>query len=174
VARDLLLGTTKRDWSCGIDLYLTQDRRREMAQDILSDREVGDLGKLVGDEIQQSYREIVRLNTSRKIPADLRRSFRPLLARWQEFSGPRRGKFAGSDYVALVNFRDENRQFAQQLAAIAASSSTSSSWLSSPWLSRTSPADAPTAPTSLALGATSLLGLCGLSFLTSRLNKNHS
>jgi hypothetical protein len=127
MAHDLLLGTTRRDWSCGIDLYLTQDRRREMAQDILSDREVGELGKLVDDEIQQSYREIVRLNTSQKIPADLRRSFRPLLARWQEFSGPRQGKFAGSDYVALVNFRDENRQFAQKLATISATAPQSSS-----------------------------------------------
>jgi hypothetical protein len=167
MARDLLRGKTWRDWSCGIDLYLTQARRREMAQNILADREVGELGKLVEDEIQQSYREIVRLQAAQKMPPDLQRSFRPLLARWQEFSTSRRRKFAGSDYLALVNFRDENRQFAQKLAVIASIPLSSS---------RTSPSalSLPKSPSSLALGAAGLFGLCGLSLISSQFNKNHS
>lgn len=166
MAHDLLRGKTRRDWSCGIDLRLTQPRRREMAEDVLANREVGELGKLVDDEIQQSFREIARLHAAGKMPPELRRSFRPLLARWQEFKSARDGKLAGSDYLELANFRDENRRFAREIAAISAASprSPASSETRTPAGSKPS----------LALGIAGLTGLCGLSILSLGRNKNHS
>ena len=59
------------------------------------------------------------------MPAAERRDFGKFLRRWQEFSTPREGKFAGSDYVALTNFRDANRKVGARLALIAASLPTS-------------------------------------------------
>lgn len=115
MAYDLLLGNTTRDWSCGIALYSTPAKRGER---VLAAIEVRDLGKLVETEIQQNFREIVRLQTAKKMPVDLRRSFKPLLSRWQDFSRPKNGKFVEADYLELVNFRDENRLFTQKLAAL--------------------------------------------------------
>lgn len=166
MAHDLLRGKTRRDWSCGIDvpLFMTEARRREAGEDVLASQEVGQLGKLVDSEIQQSFSKIAKLNAAGKMPPTLRRSFRPLLARWQEFKTVRRAKFAGSDYLDLVNFRDENRRFAQKLAPI-------SSLVSAP--SSASPGGTTTSP-SIALAAAGLVGLCGLSILSRRSSKNHS
>ena len=155
MARDFILGRTKRRWGrSDLGSFPTVSRAtdRERYEDIRAHLEVPALAKTVEAEIQQNYHHIVRLVTSKQMPVAERKSFGKLLARWQEFSTPRTGKWSGADYVALVNFRDANRRVTARLAE----------------LDRTAPAaevpgqPGPTAPSTMRMIAGIALGAAGV------------
>jgi len=114
MALDLIFGATSRRWSIG----LTERRRRQLGQDVLAERAVGDLAKTVEEETFKNFQTNLRLSTQGKLPVPLRRSFGALLRRWYAFRDEHRGRYAGEDFVALQNFRDENRIFTRRLAEL--------------------------------------------------------
>ncbi len=121
MARDLLLGMIPRDWSCGAFPVTSPAVARERYEDVVAESEVGPLAKLVEDETFRTFQKIVALQAANKMPAADRKAYGKFLARWREFSRQRGGKFDGADYVALANFRDENRRHAARLTEIEAS-----------------------------------------------------
>lgn len=186
MARDLLLGNTRRRWergsSCGQvpppPLFMTEKKRRELYQDVQAEADAPALGRQVGEAIQRNFQTIVRLG--KNIPITERKAFGKFLQKWQEFSMPKNGKYAGTDYLELVNFRDANQKYTARLAELSAkvkparvadSPSTGAPTASAP------PASAPPPPPVtlarvLLPAALGLAGVLGAAYLLE--NKNES
>jgi len=113
MAKDLILGRTSRDWSCG-----SIESRQQAAQDVLAQMEVGPLADLVERELQQCFREVARLHAAGKMPADRRKSLGALMRKWHSFKESRQGRYEGRDYVELTDFRDEVRRRRAEIAAL--------------------------------------------------------
>jgi hypothetical protein len=121
MSKDLILGRTPRDWSCGsVPLFSTQASRHETASDVLAQSEVGPLADSIERNVRSCYDRVVRLHSAGRMPPDQRRSFGQLLRRWQELKESRRGGWLSSDYVELANFRDELGRRSAELAALEA------------------------------------------------------
>lgn len=118
MSRDLALGTTPRDWSCGAFPVTTPAVAHERYEDAVAETEVGPLARLVEAETFRNFQKILSLQAAGKMPPADRKAYGRFVARWQEFRRQHNGKFAGADYVALTNFRDENRRHASRLAEI--------------------------------------------------------
>ena len=124
MARDLLLGKTRRSWergsSCGQvpppPLFMTEKKRRELYQDVQAEADAPALGRQVGEAIQRNFQTIVRLGKSMPVPE--RQAFGRFLQKWQEFSTPKNGEYRGADYLELVNFRDANQKYTARLAEL--------------------------------------------------------
>jgi hypothetical protein len=118
MSKDLAFGKTSRDWSCGAFPFTSPAADRERWGDALAEREVGPLSELVKAEIFRNFQRILLLQTSGKISTADRKTYGHFVARWQDFYRPRAGKFAGEDYITLINFRDENRRYAANLTQL--------------------------------------------------------
>ena len=124
MARDLILGKTNRDWSCGIwagPVWAGPDKsHKQLALDVAAQIDSKKLGQLVREEIQKNYDTIVRLDTARRLPVVERKAFGVFMRKWVDFGSSRAQKsaqpvFAGEDVVALKNFREANRRFTDRL-----------------------------------------------------------
>jgi len=113
MAKDLILGRTSRDWSCG-----SLEARQQAAEDLVAQMEVGPLADLVEREIQQCFREVARLHAAGRMPADRRKSLGALMRRWHSFKESRQGRYEGRDYVELADFRDEVRRRRAEVEAL--------------------------------------------------------
>jgi hypothetical protein len=117
MAKDLLLGKSRRDWSAGI----SREESRLAYQDALAYRDVPGLAKSVEAETQRNFQEALRLDSLKKLPIADRRAFGLTLRKWQALRDSRQGKYTGEDFVALTNIRDENRQHSRKFAELASS-----------------------------------------------------
>lgn len=170
MAIDLLFGKTSRDWSCG---YYHKDEKlaTEVKADTSAKRDVAKIGPAARAEVQQNINKMVQLSSAGRVPEVERKAFGKFLEKWFAFALPRDGKFRGEDYVALSNFREANRRFAERLAVfekMAATPLVKSPLAPAP--PATPPAALVTAPrtgwVALVIGA--LLGAAGLGFLVRR------
>jgi hypothetical protein len=122
MARDLILGKTRRDWSCGAatdpatalrvlrglsraEEWLPHGHVKRIARDLQHAEETQALGEAVEREVKSTYDLIVLLTSADKLPAAERRSFSPTMRRWQELNSSRRGRYLPEDYVTLLNIR---------------------------------------------------------------------
>ena len=116
MAYDLIVGKTKRDWSCGSILSLpTEAAKRETTVDTFAQLEAPEIGNAVRNEIQKNYNTIVRLDTAKRLPVAVRKEFGGFLKKWLAFGTSHNGKFSGIDTVALNNFREANKRFTERL-----------------------------------------------------------
>lgn len=115
MARDLLLGRTKRSWAAGFaDL-----EHRTLAEDVIASRDVGPLAKEVEEGIQQNFKKILELSAANKLPAADRQAYAKVVRRFRDLEAKRGKKFVGSDYLELRDLRDANRRTAARLAELA-------------------------------------------------------
>lgn len=117
MAKDLLLGKSRRDWSAGI----SREESRLAHHDALAYRDVPGLAKAVEAETQRNFQEALRLDSLKKLPSADRRAFGQTLRKWHTLRDARQGKYTGEDFVALTNIRDENQRHTRKFAALAAS-----------------------------------------------------
>jgi hypothetical protein len=126
MAYDLILGQTSRDWSignssmCGSSYALDpgtssfdQNAREYLTKDSVA------LGKAARDEIDKNTREAIRLTNDKRLPEVDRKAFGAFFKKWLAFNESKKGKFVGSDYVAILNFREANKRFTERLAVFA-------------------------------------------------------
>ncbi len=115
MSKDLLLGRTWRDWSCGQFPRMPVAKSRLLAEDVLAAEQVPALARAVGEETQANYNRIVHLSANNRMPVPLRKEFGKFLARWYDLRERRQGKFTGEDFVELQNLRDANALFSRRL-----------------------------------------------------------
>jgi len=116
MARDLLLGRTSRDWSCGQFPRMPVDKSRLLAQDVLADRDVGALARHVEATFQANYDRIVRLGP--RMPADERRAYGKSMRRWRDLEASRGGKYLGQDFVELKDLDDVNAKISARISQL--------------------------------------------------------
>lgn len=124
MARDLILGRTKRDWSCGLQPLPTRAERSVLAEHlwgrVWDKSEAAELGRRVDTRFRQIYKQVTELQASGKMTPVVRQEFGKLYRLWHDFSLPKDGKFEPSDYVELLNFRDALQPHYLAVAALAA------------------------------------------------------
>jgi hypothetical protein len=106
MAKDLVLGSTPRDWSAGI----SREESRLAYNDAVAYRDAPIQAKAVEVETQKNFQTALRLDAQKKLPAADRRAFGVTLRKWQALRDSRPNGFTGEDYVALTNLREENRR----------------------------------------------------------------
>lgn len=119
MARDLILGRTSRDWSCG-----SLTARQQAAEDVIAQLEVEPLAETVDREVQQSFRRVAALHSRGLMPTNRRKAFGSLMRRWLSFKESRGGKYLGSDYVEVANFRDEVRRYSYEIGPLERAAAT--------------------------------------------------
>jgi hypothetical protein len=117
MSRDLALGTTPRDWSAG----MSREESRLAYHDAVAYRDVAALARAVETETQRNFQESLRLHSAGKLPEDDRRAFGQTLRKWHALRDSRQGKYAGEDFVALTNVKDENLRHSRRFAELASS-----------------------------------------------------
>lgn len=125
MAKDLLLGATKRCWArCGQSSdvgqfpHMSPEKSKQLAQDVLAASQVAALAKEVAAGFQRNFNTNLRLHTEGKLPEAERRSLGKLMRQWYDFSRAKDGKFDGADFVALQNFQMANQKWAERLAEL--------------------------------------------------------
>jgi hypothetical protein len=114
VARDLLLGRTKRSWAAGFaDL-----EHRALAENVLASRDVEPLAKEVESGIQQNFKKILELSAAKKLPEGERKSYAKVVRRFRDLETRRGKKYVGTDYVELRDLQGANRRTATRLAEL--------------------------------------------------------
>ncbi len=118
MARDLILGRTRRDWSCGGPLELLRalqaadrlERRMPFGTArVLTDLQRAEEAQALGEATERKVRntrDLVALLTQKGgLPTSEREPFAPTARKWEKFKSRRRGKYLPEDYVTLLNFQ---------------------------------------------------------------------
>lgn len=115
MARDLLLGRTKRSWTAGF----SDIEHRTLAEDVIASRDVRPLAQEVEAGIKENFKKILELSAAKKLPAGDRQAYAKVVRKFRDLEAKRGKKYVGADYVELRDLRDANRRTASRLAELA-------------------------------------------------------
>jgi hypothetical protein len=117
MARDLLLGHTKSDWSLGSDVLspLTETRRRLLAQNAIAHLSVRDLTSQIARARARAIDRASKYRAAGSLPSAAQRDLDRAESSWRALSA--RGRPEGRDYVELANLRDLYLRVDRQLDA---------------------------------------------------------
>lgn len=114
MARDLLLGRTKRSWTAGF----SDIEHRTLAEDVIASRDVRPLAQEVEAGIKENFKKILELSAAKKLPAGDRQAYAKVVRKFRDLEAKRGKKYVGADYVELRDLRDANRRTATRLAEL--------------------------------------------------------